>query len=64
MTKFEKLMNKSDMCEVRALKCKNPSMKAFWKNASLGYEIKALNLTVREASEDVNTVKGAILGVK
>lgn len=57
-------MNKSDMCEVRALKCKNPSMKAFWENASLGYELKALNLTVREASEDVNTVKGAILGVK
>lgn len=56
MTKYEKLMNKSDECCLRAIKFakKNDwSMATFYKNASVGFKEKALNLTLEQANEVV-----------
>ena len=54
MTKYEKLMNKSDECCLRAIKFakKNDwNMATFYKNASIGFKEKALNLTLELGSE-------------
>ena len=56
MTKYEKLMNKSDECCLRAIKFakKNDwNMAKFYKNASVGFKEKALNLTLEQANEVV-----------
>ena len=56
MTKYEKLMNKSDECCLRAIKLakKNDwNMATFYKNASIGFKEKALNLTLEQANEAV-----------
>ena len=56
MTKYEKLMNKSDECCLRAIKFakKNDwNMATFYKNASVGFKEKALNLTLKQANEVV-----------
>ena len=56
MTKYEKLMNKSDECCLRAIKFakKNDwNMATFYKNASVGFKEKALNLTLQQANEVV-----------
>ena len=54
MTKYEELMNKSDECCLRAIKSardKDWNMATFWKNASIGFKEKALNLTLEQGSE-------------
>ena len=54
MTKYEELMNKSDECCLRAIKFaqKNDwNMATFYKNASVGFKKKALNLILGQASE-------------
>lgn len=54
MTKYEELMNKSDKCCLRAIKFakKNDwNMATFYKNASVGFKEKALNLTFEQANE-------------
>ena len=56
MTEYEKLMNKSDECCLRAIKLakKNDwNMATFYKNASIGFKEKALNLTLEQANEAV-----------
>ena len=56
MTKYEKLMNKSDECCLRAIKFakKNDwNMATVYKNASVGFKEKALNLTLEQANEVV-----------
>ena len=56
MTKYEELMNKSDKCCLRAIKFakKNDwNMATFYKNASVGFKEKALNLTFEQANEVV-----------
>ena len=56
MTKYEKLRNKSDECCLRAIKFakKNDwNMATFYKNASVGFKEKALNLTFEQANEVV-----------
>ena len=54
MTKYEKLMNKSDECCLRAIKFAKKNdwdMATFYKNASIGFRKKALNLTLEQANE-------------
>lgn len=54
MTKYEELMNKSDEYCLRAIKSakKNDwNMATFYKNASVGFKEKALNLTLEQGSE-------------
>lgn len=54
MTKYEELMNKSDECCLKAIKFakKNDwNMATFYKNASVGFKEKALNLTLEQAGE-------------
>ena len=54
MTKYEKLMNKSDECCLRAIKSAKENdwdMAAYWKNASIEFKEKALNLTLEQGSE-------------
>lgn len=54
MTRYEELMNKSDECCLRAIKFakdKDWNMATFWKNASIGFKEKALNLTLEQGSE-------------
>lgn len=56
MTKYEELMNKSDECCLRAIKFakKNDwNMATFYKNASVGFKEKALNLIPEQANEVV-----------
>ena len=56
MTKYEELMNKSDECCLRAIKFAKKNdwdMAIFYKNASIGFKEKALNLTLEQASEVV-----------
>lgn len=51
MTKQEELMNKSDKCCFRAIdfaKKNDWSMATFYKNASIGFKEKALNLTLEQ----------------
>lgn len=48
MTKYEHLMNKSDECCLKAIdyaKKGDWNMATFYKNASVGFKKKALNLT-------------------
>lgn len=52
MTKYEELMNKSDECCLKAIefaKKKDCYMARFWKNASVGFKKKALNLTLEQS---------------
>lgn len=54
MTKYEELMNKSDECCLRAIKFAKKNdwdMATFYKNASVGFKRKALNLTLEQAEE-------------
>ena len=54
MTKYGELMNKSDECCLRAIdfaKKNDWSMATFYKNASIGFKEKALNLTLEQGSE-------------
>ena len=54
MTNYEKLMNKSDECCLKAIdfaKKNDWSMAKFYKNASIGFKEKALNLTLEQADE-------------
>ena len=54
MTKYEKLMNESDECCLRAIKFAKRNdwnMATFYKNASIGFKEKALNLTLEQAGE-------------
>ena len=47
MNNYEKLMNKSDECCLKAIEFARKgdwNMAIFWKNASIGYKEKALNL--------------------
>lgn len=56
MTRYEKLMNKSNECCLRAIKSakKNDwNMATFYKSASVGFKEKALNLTLEQANEVV-----------
>lgn len=56
MIKYEELMNKSNECCLRAIKFakKNDwNMATFYKNASIGFKEKALNLTLEQANEVV-----------
>lgn len=56
MTEYEKLMNKSNECCLRAIKFakKNDwNMATFYKNASIGFKEKALDLTLEQANEVV-----------
>ena len=49
MTKYEELMDKSDMACKEAVefwKKGDDVMSAFWKNASVGYKEKALELKI------------------
>ena len=54
MTKYEELMNKSDGCCLKAIKFAKKNdwdMATFYKNASIGFKEKALNLTLEQGSE-------------
>lgn len=54
MTKYEELMNKSNECCLRAIKFAKKNdwdMATFYKNASVGFKKKALNLTLEQAEE-------------
>ena len=54
MTKYEELMNKSDECCLRAIKFTKRNdwnMATFYRNASVGFKEKALNLTLEQGSE-------------
>ena len=54
MTKYEELMNKSDECCLKAIdfaKKNDWDMATFYKNASIGFKEKALNLTFEQAGE-------------
>ena len=54
MTKYEELMNKSDECCLKAIdfaKKNDWNMAMFYKNASIGFKKKALNLTLEQADE-------------
>ena len=54
MTKYEELMNKSYECCLKAIdfaKKNDWSMAKFYKNASIGFKEKALNLTLEQADE-------------
>ena len=54
MTKYEELMNKSDECCLRAIKFAKKNdwdMATFYKNASIGFKEKALDLTLEQGSE-------------
>lgn len=56
MTKYEKLMNKSDECCLKAIKFAKKNdwdMATFYKNASVGFKEKALDLTLEQANEVV-----------
>ena len=56
MTNYEKLMNKSDECCLKAIdfaKKNDWNMATFYKNASIGFKEKALNLTLEQANEVV-----------
>ena len=52
MTRYEELMNKSDECCLKAIKFAKKNdwdMATFYKNASIGFKEKALNLTLEQA---------------
>ena len=54
MTRYERLMNKSDECCIKAIEfCKKGdcAMATFFKNASIGFKEKALKLTIEQGSE-------------
>ena len=54
MTNYEKLMNKSDECCLKAIdfaKKNDWNMAKFYKNASIGFKKKALNLTFEQAGD-------------
>lgn len=54
MTKYEELMNKSDKCCLKAIdfaKKNDRNMAAFYKNASVGFKEKALDLTLEQINE-------------
>lgn len=54
MTEYEKLMNKSNECCLRAIKFAKKNdwdMATFYKNASVGFKKKALNLTLEQVEE-------------
>ena len=54
MTKYEELMNKSDECCLKAIdfaKKNDWNMAKFYKNASIRFKKKALNLTLEQADE-------------
>lgn len=53
MTKYEKLMNKADENMRNALETTDGNLKAFYYNASKGYEARAKNLTIKEGTEQV-----------
>lgn len=53
MTQYEKMMNKADECTSKAIAAKDVNIKAFYYNASKGYEMKAKNLTIKEGMEQV-----------
>lgn len=55
---MEKLLNKADMCEARALKKKDKNLQAFWHNASVGFKTKASELKVSDAKKEVFYGKG------
>ena len=49
MAKYEELMNKSDECCLKSIefhKKGEMELADFWKNASIGFKIKARKLTV------------------
>ena len=54
MTKFEKLMEKSNLCCQKAIEFAQKgdwNMASFFKNASIGFEQRARNLTIGELYE-------------
>ena len=54
MTKYEELMNQLDECCLKAIdfvKKNDWNMATFYKNASIGFKEKALNLTFEQADE-------------
>lgn len=56
MTKYEKLMNKSDDCCIKAIefyKKGENELAIFYKNASFGYRQMALKLSIEEGYEKV-----------
>lgn len=53
MTKYEELMNKADKAIERAAHEQDYNLKEFYLNASKGFVIKAMKLTVEEAMEVV-----------
>lgn len=49
---YQKLMNKSDACELKAIKFKEDlNLKTFWHNASVAFKNRALSLIIEE---DIN----------
>ena len=53
MTRYEMLMKKSDECEAKAINEKNLDLRMFWHNASIGFKVKALSLSVMEGVREV-----------
>lgn len=54
MTKYEELMNKSDeycLRAIRSAKKNDWNMATFYKNASIGFKERILNLTLEQGSE-------------
>lgn len=53
MTKYESLMNKADKVLEKAALEQDYNLKVFYLNASKGFKIKAMKLTIEEAMEVV-----------
>lgn len=51
-TKYETLINKAIRCYKTAIAVKDDNLKKFYKNASLGYRMKAAKLTLKEAAKE------------
>lgn len=52
MTKYEALINKSKDCYKKAITTNDENLQKFYKNASVGFRIKAAKLTIKEAGEE------------
>ena len=52
MAKYQTLMNKSAKYEQKSMDTKDVLLKMFYKHASEGYALKALELTLREAGNN------------
>jgi len=53
MTKFEWCMAKKDLYETKARETNDVDLRQFYANASKGFELRALNMSVEEAFQPV-----------